>query len=606
MLLNLHVKNMALIRELDVDFTGGLNILSGETGAGKSIILGSINVALGMQGFKGFAREDADSALVELVFSAETEAIRQKMLELDLPLEDGQLILSRRMVNNRSISKVNGETVPVSVIRELASVLIDIHGQHEHQSLLYQKNHLKILDEFAGAQLQPLKEKGAVLYEAYAAHKKELESARLDEAQRKKEFDFLQYEVEEIDNCNLRPNEDEELEQQFKRLANARRIAQDASEAYQLLSEGRENASDFVSRALQRIMAVSAYDEHLSNLNNQLAEVESLLTDFNRELSDYLEELTFDEKEFSQVEERLDTINRMKTKYGNSIEQILAYREEKEARLQQLLDYDTYLAKLEKQYKESEQRLRENAEAMSEIRTCFAKKLSAVIQEELQDLNFLETKFAIRVEQTAEPGANGFDEVCFLISLNPGLPLRPIQEELQDLNFLETKFAIRVEQTAEPGANGFDEVCFLISLNPGLPLRPLADVASGGELSRIMLALKTVLAEKDEMPTLIFDEIDVGISGRTAQKVSEKMALIARNHQVLCITHLAQIASMADSHFLIEKTVQDGRTVTRIRTLEREESIEELARILGGAQITELTMQSAREMKELAETAKKY
>lgn len=559
MLLNLHVKNMALIRELDVDFTGGLNILSGETGAGKSIILGSINVALGMQGFKGFAREDADSALVELVFSAETEAIRQKMLELDLPLEDGQLILSRRMANNRSISKVNGETVPVSVIRELASVLIDIHGQHEHQSLLYQKNHLKILDEFAGAQLQPLKEKGAVLYEAYAANKKELESARLDEAQRKKEFDFLQYEVEEIDNCNLRPNEDEELEQQFKRLANARRIAQDASEAYQLLSEGRENASDFVSRALQRIMAVSAYDEHLSNLNNQLAEVESLLTDFNRELSDYLEELTFDEKEFSQVEERLDTINRMKTKYGNSIEQILAYREEKEARLQQLLDYDTYLAKLEKQYKESEQRLRENAEAMSEIRTCFAKKLSAVIQ-----------------------------------------------EELQDLNFLETKFAIRVEQTAEPGANGFDEVCFLISLNPGLPLRPLADVASGGELSRIMLALKTVLAEKDEMPTLIFDEIDVGISGRTAQKVSEKMALIARNHQVLCITHLAQIASMADSHFLIEKIVQDGRTVTRIRTLEREESVEELARILGGAQITELTMQSAREMKELAETAKKY
>lgn len=559
MLLNLHVKNMALIRELDVDFTGGLNILSGETGAGKSIILGSINVALGMQGFKGFAREDADSALVELVFSAETEAIRQKMLELDLPLEDGQLILSRRMVNNRSISKVNGETVPVSVIRELTSVLIDIHGQHEHQSLLYQKNHLKILDEFAGAQLQPLKQKGAVLYEAYAAHKKELESARLDEAQRKKEFDFLQYEMEEIDNCNLRPNEDEELEQQFKRLANARRIAQDASEAYQLLSEGRENASDFVSRALQRIMAVSPYDEHLSNLNNQLAEVESLLTDFNRELSDYLEELTFDEKEFSQVEERLDTINRMKTKYGNSIEQILAYREEKEARLQQLLDYDTYLAKLEKQYKESEQRLRENAEAMSEIRTCFAKKLSAVIQ-----------------------------------------------EELQDLNFLETKFAIRVEQTAEPGANGFDDVCFLISLNPGLPLRPLADVASGGELSRIMLALKTVLAEKDEMPTLIFDEIDVGISGRTAQKVSEKMALIARNHQVLCITHLAQIASMADSHFLIEKTVQDGRTVTRIRTLEREESIEELARILGGAQITELTMQSAREMKELAETAKKY
>lgn len=559
MLLNLHVKNMALICELDVDFTEGLNILSGETGAGKSIILGSINVALGMQSFKGFAREDADSALVELVFSAETAAIRQKMEQLDLPLEDGQLILSRRMANNRSISKVNGETVPVSVIRELASVLIDIHGQHEHQSLLYQKNHLKILDEFAGAQLQPLKENGAVLYETYAACKKELESARLDETQRRKELDFLQYEVEEIDNCNLHPGEDESLEQQFKRMANAKRIAQDASEAYQLLSEGRENASDLVSRALQRIAAVGAYDERLSVLNDQLAEVESLLTDFNRELSDYLEELTFDEQEFSQVEERLDTINHMKTKYGNSIAQILAYRDEKEARLQQLFDYDTYLAKLEKQYEESEQRLRENAQAMSKIRARFAEQLSVVIQ-----------------------------------------------EELQDLNFLETKFAIRVEQTAALGANGFDEVCFLISLNPGSPLRPLADVASGGELSRIMLALKTVLAEKDEMPSLIFDEIDVGISGRTAQKVSEKMALIGRNHQVLCITHLAQIASMADSHFLIEKTVQDGKTMTRIRPLEKEESIEELARILGGAQITELTMQSAREMKELAETAKKY
>lgn len=559
MLLNLHVKNMALIQELDVDFTKGLNILTGETGAGKSIIIGSINVALGMQSFKGFAREDADSALVELIFSAETEAVQQKMRELDLPMEDGQLILSRRMTNSRSISKVNGETVPVSVIRELASVLIDIHGQHEHQSLLYQKNHLKILDEFAKEELQPFQEKGAVLYETYAAHKKELEGARLDETARKKELDFLRYETEEIEKCSLRPGEDEELEQLFKKMSNAKKIAEDASEAYQMTSEGRENASDLVSKALQRLLTVASFDERLSGLTDQLSEMENLLTDFNRELADYLAELTFDGQEFAQVEERLDTINHMKAKYGNSIQKILNYQAEKEIRLQQLLDYDTYLAKLEKQYKESEQLLLKNAEKMSEIRKRFAQRLSEVIQ-----------------------------------------------EELKDLNFLETRFAIRVEQSAAPGANGFDEVCFLISLNPGSPMRPLADVASGGELSRIMLALKTVLAEKDEMPSLIFDEIDVGISGRTAQKVSEKMAVIARNHQVLCITHLAQIASMADSHFLIEKTVQNARTVTCIRPLKKEESVEELARILGGAQITELTMQSAREMKELAETAKKY
>lgn len=559
MLLNLHVKNMALIQELDVDFTKGLNILTGETGAGKSIIIGSINVALGMQSFKGFAREDADSALVELIFSAETEAVQQKMRELDLPIEDGQLILSRRMTNSRSISKVNGETVPASVIRELASVLIDIHGQHEHQSLLYQKNHLKILDEFAKEELQPFQEKGAVLYETYAAHKKELEGARLDEAARKKELDFLRYETEEIEKCSLRPGEDEELEQLFKKMSNAKKIAEDTSEAYQMTSEGRENASDLVSKALQRLLTVASLDERLSGLTDQLSEMENLLTDFNRELADYLAELTFDGQEFAQIEERLDTINHMKAKYGNSIQKILDYQTEKEIRLQQLLDYDTYLAKLEKQYKESEQLLLKNAEAMSNIRKRFARRLSEVIQ-----------------------------------------------EELKDLNFLETQFAIRVEQSAAPGANGFDEVCFLISLNPGSPMRPLADVASGGELSRIMLALKTVLAEKDEMPSLIFDEIDVGISGRTAQKVSEKMAVIARNHQVLCITHLAQIASMADSHFLIEKTVQNARTVTCIRPLKKDESVEELARILGGAQITELTMQSAREMKELAETAKKY
>ena len=252
-------------------------------------------------------------------------------------------------------------------------------------------------------------------------------------------------------------------------------------------------------------------------------------------------------------------INRLKAKYGSTIDEILAYKEEKEQRLQKLADYDTYLANLEKQYRQSEERLRENSEKMSEIRSRYAKKLSQMIQ-----------------------------------------------AELIDLNFLETNFETEVSQTGTLSAEGMDEVCFLISMNPGSPLRPLGDVASGGELSRIMLAIKTVLAEKDDMPSLIFDEIDVGISGRTAQKVSEKMAVIAANHQVLCITHLAQIASMADNHFLIEMSVQNQSTETTIRELNRDESIKELARILGGARITDLTLQSAREMKEMAESAKKY
>lgn len=558
MLLNLHVKNMALIRELEVDFGPGLNILTGETGAGKSILIGSINVALGVQSFKGFAREDADTALVELVFAADG-ALRERIEAQGIAVEDGQVIISRRLSGGRTISKVNGETVPVSAIRELAALLIDIHGQHEHQSLLYKKNHLRILDEFAREELAPFKEEGGRLYEQYAVYKRQRENAVLDEASRKKEMDFLLYETEEIAKSNLRVGEDEELEQQYRKMSNARRIAGELSQSYQLTSQGNENAADCVSGALQRLLAAAAFDPALEELSGQLGEVENLLADFNRSLSSYLDGLNFEEAEFAQVEERLDQINHLKSKYGKTVGDILKYKEEKEKRLQELQDYDTYLADLERNYNESREKLQKNAQAMSAIRQRCARELAERITEQLVDLNFLETKFEIRV--------------------SPDAPL---------------------------GADGFDEVCFLICMNPGSPLRPLADVASGGELSRIMLAIKTVLASGDDVPTMIFDEIDTGISGRTAQKVSEKMAVIAKSRQVLCITHLAQIAAMADRHFRIEKSLQNDAAVTTIRALDRADSIGELARILGGAQITELTVESAREMKEMAERTKKY
>ena len=561
MLLNLHVKNMALIRELEIDFGKGFNILTGETGAGKSILIGSINVALGMQSFKGFAREDETSALVELVFSVESPRLKEKIELLDIPVEDGQVIISRRLINGRSISKVNGETVTLSQVRELASLLIDIHGQHEHQSLLQKKNHLQILDEYAKEKLAPYKEKGMQIYAEYAQIRKKLESSALDEASRKKEMDFLQFEIEEIDRAELKNGEDEELEARYKKLFHARKIAGNAGEAYQLTgnNEGGSCASDLISVAVQRLQTVQEYDEDLRELEKQLAEIESLLSDFNREMSGYLDDLTFDDYEFDQIEKRLDEINRLKVKYGQSISEILAYREEKEQRLEELQNYDSYVAQLQKVFNEQETLLRENAEMMSVIRKQYASELAGQIRTELADLNFLETNFDMEVTQTA--------------------PL---------------------------SANGFDEACFMISMNPGSPMRMLGDVASGGELSRIMLAIKTVLADRDQTESLIFDEIDVGISGRTAQKVSEKMAVIARSRQVLCITHLAQIASMADHHYYIEKTVHDGFTETNIRELSLVESEEELARILGGAQITETTLKSAREMKEMADATKKY
>ncbi len=558
MLINLHVKNMALIRELDIDFSEGLNILTGETGAGKSIIIGSINVALGLQSFKGFIREGETSALVELIFTVEDEKIRKRIEELDVPMEDGQVILSRRLMNGRSISKVNGETVPVGKIKELASLLIDIHGQHEHQSVLYKKNHIGILDEFAKEELVSLKEKSAELYEVYAQLRSELEKSQLDEASRKKEMDFLSFEIEEIDEAGLRIGEDEELEQQYKKMANARKIAGNAGEAYEMTGSDSGSASDMISAAVQRMLQVSEYDDELQILCDQLGEIDSLLSDFNHEMSRYLDSLSFDEYEFQQIEERLNLINHLKSKYGRTIEDVLSYRDEKEASYQKLSDYDTYLEKLQKDYEKQEKLLRKNAAAMSEIRIRHAKELAQAITRECKDLNFLETNFAITVEPTA--------------------PL---------------------------SANGYDDVCFMISMNPGSPIRPLGDVASGGELCRIMLAIKTVLADKDQTESLIFDEIDVGISGRTAQKVSEKMSVIAKSRQVLCITHLAQIASMADHHYYIEKQVQKDATETGIRELNKEESVVELARILGGAQITETTMQSALEMKEMANAYKK-
>ncbi len=560
MLVSLHVKNMALIREAEVEFGEGLNIMTGETGAGKSIVIGSVNIALGTGNFRDYVPEDADYALVELVFSSDNEAVRRMLEEQDIPFEDGEVIIARRYKAGRSVSKVNGETVPVSFVRELAAELIDIHGQHEHQSLLYEKNHLKILDGFAGEQAE---EKLALCREQYRTFreaKKQLSEADAGEAERTKELDFLKFERNEIESAALVPGEDEELESEYRRMSNGQKIMEALSETAALTGAGDySGAGDEVSRAMRAFGPAVLYDESLGDLEQTLADIESMLNDFNRGLSGYMDDFVFDAQKLRETEERLDLINRLKTKYGNSIEQILEAGRAKAERIEILTNYDAYLADLRKTYEQSKNALWKTADEISSIRKKCALQLS-----------------------------------------------KEIQDALVDLNFLDVRFEISFRELEEPGENGRDEVRFLISMNPGLPLKPLADVASGGELSRIMLALKAVMADRDEIGTLIFDEIDSGISGRTAQKVSEKMAVIARKHQVLCITHLAQIASMADHHFIIEKKPADSKTVTNIGLLSEEESVEELARILGGAKITQTVLDSAREMKELAKNAKKY
>ena len=558
MLLNIHVKNMALIDEADIDLTEGLNILTGETGAGKSIIIGSVNVALGLAGFKGFAREDAAFALAELVFSVDNEKQRKALEKLDLSLEDDQIIISRRLVNGRSVSKVNGETVPVSLVRQVSEILIDIHGQHEHQALLHQKNHLAILDAFAGEVLSGPAGEVRTLYREYDALDKKLKETDLSETTRAKEMDFLAFEVGEIEDAALKPGEDEALEQAYRRQVNSQRIMEGVTEAETLTGSDFGGAAELVSRAYRSLSTASAYDEKLESITAELADIDNLLNDFHRELKDYQESISFDAESFQQTEDRLNLLNHLKAKYGGSIEKVLSYKKEKEERLEELAHYEAYRQRLKKELEQKKTELLKACGKVSEIRKQAAELLAGKITAVLQDLNFLDVQFSIDFQETV------------------------------------------------PGPEGFDEICFLISMNPGQPLQPLQKVASGGELSRVMLAIKTVLADKDAVGTMIFDEIDVGISGRTAQKVSEKMAVIARSRQVICITHLAQIASMADTHFCIEKKLVGQEAKTFIRRLSDEESIEELARILGGAEITKTVRQSAREMKELAVCTKKY
>lgn len=557
MLQRLYVKNLALIDEIEVELKDGLNILTGETGAGKSIILGSVNLALGARYSKDMLRKGAEYGFVELNFQIENEKQLRRLKELDIYPEDGMVVLSRRLMEGRSVSRINGETVTMALLKEVASVLIDIHGQHEHQSLLYRKNHLAIVDAFAKDDISELKKEMNENYREYRSWKKELKEADLDEASRAKELSFLQFETEEIEKAELREGEDDELETAYRFMVNSKKLADGAAEAYAFTSQEEGNASESLSRAIRALGEIRDYDDTVQGLFDQLSEIDSLLNDFNRDLSEYRDSCECSEEELYETEQRLNEINHLKLKYGSQISDILSYYDEQQEKIKKLEDYENYIRSLNENCQKAKEKMEKTAGKLSVIRRKQAKTLEKSIGESLKELNFADVKFEIQ---------------------------------------------FRTLDACTPA--GMDEVEFMISMNPGQPVRPLANVASGGELSRIMLAIKTVLADKDDTETLIFDEIDVGISGRTAQKVSEKMALIGRNHQVICITHLAQIAAMADHHFMIEKTVGNLDTTTGIRELTEKESVEELARILGGAKITDAVRENAKEMKTLADQMK--
>lgn len=561
MLISLHVKNLALIEEEEVYFTEGLNILTGETGAGKSIIIGSINLALGAKADKDYIRAGAEYAMVELVFVLAEDARRMVAETTELmPEEDGTLIIQRKILPSRSVCKVNGETVSAGQLKNLASLLLDIHGQHEHQSLLKPANHKEILDNYAGNSMLTAKADLKELYRQYSGICKELAQEGMEEAARLRELDLLVFEINEIETAAPAAGEDEQVEKDYHKMHNAGKIRAAVVSAYGLTGYEQENgAGESIGRALREIRGVTALDEGVLALAEQLQELDSLLNDFNRSTADYLEGLEFDQDRFRRTEDRLNTLNHLKSKYGKTIPLILAGKEAKEKRRLLLEDYEHYRQTLIADKEQLTGEILRKCQEISRRRTEAGVALAAKMQTALADLNFAQVRFAVEVSS---------DEEDF-------------------------------------GADGYDRVVFMIAPNPGEVLKPLNQIASGGELSRIMLALKTVQADENAIHTLIFDEVDAGISGKTAWKVAEKLGWLGRRHQVICITHLPQIAAMADAHFVISKKMEQNRTVTSIKEIKEEASINELARLLGSDVITAAVIKNAQEMKDLAVKTKK-
>lgn len=558
MLLNLHVKNLALIEEVDVDFEKGLIVLTGETGAGKSLILGSVNIALGNKASKDMIRKGTDYSLVELTFSV-SETCAKQLKKYDIYMEEDNIVtVTRKISEGRSISKINGETVNIKTLKNVMSLLIDIHGQHDHQSLLYTKNHLDILDKFAKDSILELKEQIKEEYSKYTKLIKKLEEFNIDEGQKAREIEFAEYEVNEIESANLKQEEDVQVEEEFKKLSNSKEIVSALSEIYNALSyETAGGLGDIINKAVMDINSIKGMDEKISQFQTELYDIDNLCRELTSQIYDYNSGMDFNPEYVREVEERLNVINHLKLKYGNSIEEILRYKEEKEEYLEKLNNMTDEMESVKNQISELEGTLNNLCTKLSEQRKKAAKELEVLVK-----------------------------------------------QALVDLNFIAVEFEIQITRKESIGENGFDNVEFMISTNPGESVKPLVKVASGGELSRIMLAIKSILATEDDIDTLIFDEIDTGISGQTAMKVAEKMAKISRNHQVICISHLSQIAAMADSHYLIKKTADENSTTTSIKKLTRQQSIEELVRINGGSGITEAGLIHATEMKDMADRTK--
>lgn len=558
MLLNLHVKNFALIDEADVDFEKGLNILTGETGAGKSIILGSMNLALGAKADKDSIRAGAEYALVEITFSIENEAQKNTLNSLDIYPEDGVVVIQRKILPARSVFKVNGETVNASVVKEIANVLIDVYGQHDYQYLLKPQKHIEILDSYGNDAFSALLKEYRDVYRQYVSLKNELNAPEIDEVKREREVSLLKYQINEIESASLKDGEEEEIQNHLRVLENSAKIQDSLNNIRNYLFEMNSSASENVDLALREILSISNIDENLSGMSQEIGTLSDSLSDISREINNYLEDYALDEETLDIMRERYELINDLERKYGKTINDINKFYEEKKSELEVLLNLDEKKAMLEKEFE----------------------KISIKLKNLAEKLNLERKEIALR-----------FD--------------KEIVQSLTDLNFNKADFKTEISSFEDYTLNGLDKVLFTISTNPGEARKPLENIASGGELSRIMLAIKAVAANSDQTDTLIFDEIDAGISGVTAWKVAEKLSSLSNSHQIVCITHLQQIAAMADKHFEIKKSVnEDNRTSTSIKCLDEDGQIREIVRMLGDESSSETFRENALEIKKRAQIYK--
>ena len=559
MLVVLNIKNFALIQELSVEFGAGFNILSGETGAGKSILIDTIDYVLGGKFSKDLIRYGEDKTYVEAIFDVENDEIYTLLNDLNIEADELLVVSRETTISGKSIIKVNGKTIVLSQLKKIREKLLDIHGQHQNQSLLSKGTHILYLDEYNSENISPLLEQFEIFKNRYSEIEDKINELKGNE-DREKLLDYIKFQIEDIEKAKLKPGEEEDLREQYNILANAEKISSSLINSYNYLNNNPQGNS--VLELLSKVISELSHSEmHLEKIKDKRVQVEEayyLLEESTRDIRDIANEVYYDENELAAINERIYEISLYKKKYGNSIDEILQFLEKLKNQYDEFINSEEIILKLKKELSVIEKEMKDIGLKLHEFRCMSAKDLEVRIKEELSYV--------------------GLEKAIINIAVN---------------------------LSEEANSRGYDDVQFLISANPGEPLKPLEKVLSGGELSRIMLALKCVFVDKDKIPTLIFDEIDTGISGAIGKRVGEKMYQVSVKHQVLCITHLPQIAALSDNHYFVSKKVENGKTFTQIRMLNEEDKVCEIAKMIGGDNLSDVAIDNSREMVKLADIKKK-